>query len=212
MGHLADEAQCCVARQPGVGIEGNDVTHVRRDLWRALRNRYEGRVGGTAQQPVEFMQLAAFALPSHPFIFAGVEDAAPMQQQETASAGGRSVAVVQFCYRRRGHREQRCIVIQYLLIRVDSVQQESEREIATGAGEVVNLQLFNLRQQLRCAGQQRRHHYQRSQRLRNASREFKPRQGDCAKIPSDGTVNERGRHLGRREKREQHKRRKPADG
>ncbi len=54
----------------GIGIERDDVAHIGRHLRRVAGDRHEGGVGGAAQQPVEFVQLAALALPSHPFVLA----------------------------------------------------------------------------------------------------------------------------------------------
>ena len=46
----------------------------------------EARVGGAAQQPVELLDLAALALPSHPQAFALVPLAEPMEQEEAVGA------------------------------------------------------------------------------------------------------------------------------
>ena len=68
------------------------------------------------------MQLASFALPSHPFVLARIEDAAPMQQEEAVAAGARPVTAVQTSDRLGGHAEKMGIALEDLLVRVDPVR------------------------------------------------------------------------------------------
>ncbi|MNX93632.1 hypothetical protein D3C86_1258240 [compost metagenome] len=53
------------------------------------------RVGGTPQQAVQLVQLAALALPPHPDALARIEDAAPMKQEEAVSGWPWAMALVQ---------------------------------------------------------------------------------------------------------------------
>ena len=55
MGHLADQPERRIPRQPRVGIEGDDVAHVRRHPRGSAGDRHERRVGGAAQQPIELV-------------------------------------------------------------------------------------------------------------------------------------------------------------
>ena len=108
------------------------------------RNGPEGRVGRSAQEPVELVQLASLALPSHPFVLARIEDAVSMQEKEAVASWGGAVAAVQLLDRPGGRREQMRIAFQNLLIGVDPVGKEGEAKIPSGAGEVMDLQSFDL--------------------------------------------------------------------
>ena len=70
MRHLADQPADRVARQPGVGVERDDVADAGGHRWRLPARAEEGGVGRAAQQPVQFMQLAALAFPADPARFA----------------------------------------------------------------------------------------------------------------------------------------------
>jgi hypothetical protein len=81
----ADQATGGPPRQPRVGIQRDDVPDARRDERCPASRWYKGGVGGTAQQAVEFMQLATFAFPPDPLLLA-VVPAAPAVEQEKARA------------------------------------------------------------------------------------------------------------------------------
>ena len=68
MRHLADELSRGASRQLGIGVQGDDIAHAVRDAGEILAAGQKAGVGGAAQQPVEFMQLAPLALPPHPFL------------------------------------------------------------------------------------------------------------------------------------------------
>ena len=82
MRHLADQAAHRVARQPRVRVERHDVADIGGRDRRPGADVDEGGVGRGAQQPVQFVQLAALALPADPPRFAFVPDATAMQQQK----------------------------------------------------------------------------------------------------------------------------------
>ena len=85
-----------------------------------------------------------------------------MQQEEAAAVGARPVPEVQAFDRLGGNTEKMGIAIEDLPVRVDAVRQESESEIAAGAGEMVDLQPFDLLQKVGVAGQEGRHGDKRS--------------------------------------------------
>ena len=93
MRHLADQPAHGVARQPRVGVERDDVAHVAGTA--GGRVHEERGVGRAAQQPVQFVQLAALALPADPSPFACVPDAPAMKQQKARAARRRAVAPVE---------------------------------------------------------------------------------------------------------------------
>ncbi len=77
----ADELLRGVARQARVGIERDAIAHRRENVQLADLHG-EARVGGASQQPVEFFDLAAFALPPHPRVFPRVPAPLAMEQEE----------------------------------------------------------------------------------------------------------------------------------
>ncbi|MNS55652.1 hypothetical protein D3C72_884900 [compost metagenome] len=95
MRDLADQPQCGVSRQARVRVQRNDIADVRRYVRRYAAHRHMARVGGTPQQAVQLVQLAALALPPHPDALARIEDAAPMKQEEAVSGWPWAMALVQ---------------------------------------------------------------------------------------------------------------------
>ena len=65
MGQLAHKPSRRVARKFRVGIKSQDKAD---RLGEFSSNGDKRRVRCTTQQAVQFMELAAFALPSHPFV------------------------------------------------------------------------------------------------------------------------------------------------
>ena len=102
MRHLADEPERGVARQASIGIERDHILHILRHLRRAATDGHEGGIVRSAQQPVELMQLAALALPSHPFAFARIEPAMTVQQEEAVARRAGTVAPIQLLDPLRG--------------------------------------------------------------------------------------------------------------
>ena len=70
-----------VARQARVGIERDAIAHRREDVQLADLHA-EARVGRASQQPVELLDLAAFALPPHPRVFLRIPAPRTMKQKE----------------------------------------------------------------------------------------------------------------------------------
>ena len=66
MRHLADQAAHRIARQSRVGVERHDVTDIGGRDGRPGADVDERGVGRAAQQPIQFVQLAALALPADP--------------------------------------------------------------------------------------------------------------------------------------------------
>ena len=157
MRHLADQPVDRVARQPGVGVERDDVADVGGHLWRLPAEVQETRVGRAAQQPVQLVQLAALAFPADPPRFAGVPDPLAMEQQEAVAAGRRAIAPIE--PGDAGHRrfQQRRIAVDMLGRGIEPVGEQSEMQIALRAGEVVDLQTLDLLVDRLGRRQQRRH-------------------------------------------------------
>ena len=107
MRHGADQARRSPTRKSCIRVERDDVTHSGDGFWGMTRDGNEICLRGTAQQSVQFMQLAALAFPSHPFLFAFVPDALAMKQEETRPAvSGRTMRFIEAGDAAGGRREQ----------------------------------------------------------------------------------------------------------
>ncbi len=211
VGHLADQPGDGVAWQSGIGIERDDVADTARHLRRVTADGRERGVGRAAEKPVKLAELAPLALPSHPFLLAGIEDAAAVQQKKAIAVGARSMAMVQALDRLGGNGEQMLVAVPVLLVGVEAVRQQRKCEIAAGAAEVVDLEAFDLFEEISRVGQQRRHNDQGAQRGGNARLQVEPRQGNRAEGPRDGAVDQRRGDLGRGEEGHHGKKRQPPD-
>ncbi len=142
------------------------------------------------------MQLAALALPAHPFAFARVEHTATVEQHEARAAGGGLVSVVQCRDRFGGDRKQTRIACEHFLIRVESIREQGKRQIAAGAREVMHFEAFDLPAQIGLARQQHRHGDQGAQRRGHAAAQIEARQPDRAETPRHEAIDQCGRDRG----------------
>ena len=55
----------------------------------------EASVARAAQQPIEFMKLAAFTFPTHPPIFTGIPEAVAVEQDDTVETLHERIKVVE---------------------------------------------------------------------------------------------------------------------
>ena len=79
MRHGADEAVGDAGSEAGISIESDDVADRFEPFVRLAVNSDEGGVFCAGDETVEFVELASFALPTHPFAFAFVPETAPMK-------------------------------------------------------------------------------------------------------------------------------------
>ena len=93
--HLADQPAHGVSRQPRIGIERDHIAHAGRNGGRLAADGQEARVDGAAQQAIQFVQLAALALPTHPDALRFVPQPSPMQEQEAIARRTGTVLEVQ---------------------------------------------------------------------------------------------------------------------
>jgi hypothetical protein len=195
MRHLADEAARRFAQQPRIGIEGQHVAHALRNPRRASAAGGERGVGGAAQQPVELLQLAAFAFPPHPALLALAPDAFAMQEQEALAAGRRPVAAIQ--PRDAEHRdvEQRLVVAEIFSVRVDPVRQQREMQLVVGRGQIVDLEAMEIFLHRGAGAEQHRHRHQRAQLFRDACAQREARQAACTDAARDRAVDQCHRHV-----------------
>ena len=139
VGHLADQPADRLARHARVRIERDDVADSARNRGRLAVNGYEAGVVGTAEQPVELLELAALALPAHPLLLGGVPLPAAMEKQEAVAGDAASVAPVETGDAGLGAGEQRVVAVGLLAGRVRPVAEERIGDVAVLVGEVVNL-------------------------------------------------------------------------
>ena len=196
MRHLADQPGRGVARQPRVGVEGDDVTHAFGHPWRRPVGTDEAGVGGAAQQTVQLMQLAPLALPPHPDALAGIVAPLSMEQQEARARRARRVPQVQGRNLSFGLRQQDRVGGQGFLRGIEPVGQKGKTQIAAAARQVVHLQPLDLLAQVCRAGQQRRHRHQRAQRRGHAGFQLEPGQQGCPQRRGHRAVDQRLGHLG----------------
>ncbi|MDT4818208.1 hypothetical protein FQZ97_512990 [compost metagenome] len=210
MGHFADQPQRSVARQPRIGVQGDDVAHPGRHLRRLSVDGHIAGVAGAAQQAVQLMQLAALSLPAHPPALHGIEEASAVEQQKAVTGRARAVALVQPGDRRAGDGKQMGVARLYFLIRIDAIGEQGEGQVATRACKVMHLQPFDLLAQVRLAGQQGWHHHQCSQRRWNAGLEFHTGQDCRVQPPGKRAIHQRGGNLAGRHDPDQRQQHKPA--
>ena len=107
--HLADQAFGGSDRQTRIRVECHDIADVGGQHRHVAFDRHERRIGGATQQPVEFVQLAALALPADPPGLAAIPDAPAMQQEEARAIPHRPIQGVQ-PRNAGGCLAQKCIV------------------------------------------------------------------------------------------------------
>jgi hypothetical protein len=81
----ADESTRRIPRQARVAVQGDDVLDVGKDGRIAHVDRVT-RIGRAAQQPVELLELAALAFPTHPRAFTRIPLPGAMEQVEQVAA------------------------------------------------------------------------------------------------------------------------------
>src|SRR5271163_2013285 len=197
--HLADQPMHRVAWQPRISVECDDIADAGGHLRRLPANRQKAGVGRATQQPVQFMQLAAFAFPADPSCLARVPEPFAVKQQEAIASWRRAVATIE--PGNPGNRcvQQRFIAFDMLCRGIEPVGEQSEMQLAFRACEVVDLQTLNLFLDRRFRRQQRWYHDQSAQMRGHAAAEFQSGQRHCAEAVRHTAVHHRhcridGRH------------------
>ena len=83
MRQLSHEPACGVAGEFGVGIKGQDKAN---SFGKPSADDDEGRINCTAEQAVQFMELATLAFPAHPFVLLRIPLPRAVQQQKPIRA------------------------------------------------------------------------------------------------------------------------------
>src|SRR5262249_28469256 len=132
------------ARQLGVGVERDHVAHAREQL---ARRGYQGeaRIFGAAQEPIQLLELAAFAFPTEkPALRLGPEPASVKQEIALFAALKSAIEL-----RNSGARsfQQLVVRLQFLAIGVDEIGQERKVQIRFGVRERTHFELVEQRAQ-----------------------------------------------------------------
>ena len=163
MRHLADHPLGRAARQARVGVERDHVAHAGGYRGRVTIRSDEADIRRAAQQPIQFVQLSALALPSHPHAFSRVPDALAMEQQKSRAGRPRLVTLIQTRHSRLRSRQQIVVAGRRFVYRIDPIRQQREVQLAVRTRQIVHLEALDLLVDLGVRGQQRRHDDQRAQ-------------------------------------------------
>ena len=164
MRHGTDQPADRAARKASIGVERDDVANVLNGMNVLPGNIDERSAGRAAQQAVEFLKFSALAFPAHPLPFLLVPLAFAMKKKKAWAAAGRgSVALIQFGDGSHGGFEQLFVAGGGFGVGIGPVGQQSESQIAVGIGQVVNLQVVDIRLGAPGRSQQRWHDHNRAQ-------------------------------------------------
>ena len=140
VGDDADELPRRIARQAGVGVEGDAVAHAGEDAG-VTRLDGEARVRRPAQQPVELLELAALALPAHPDAFARVPLPDPVEEVEAVVPALRVARVEGLDSGTRGGQDGR--VVRHLALRgVGEVAEDREVDVRVQVAQGEHLEVL----------------------------------------------------------------------
>ncbi|HRM67998.1 MAG TPA: hypothetical protein PLO71_01085, partial [Thauera phenylacetica] len=179
--HGRDQRPRGIARQLGVGVEGDDELH--RGQGRGITDHAgETRSGGggdAAQQRIELRELAALALMPHPHALLRVPAPRAMEEEEDVAFGAGS-AITIFAIERRDRKacalDQRSIGRQGLLARVEQVGEQAKMQTAVAIGQEADFERLDEFIDVVGTGEQGRHHHQRAPLRRDARGEVHARQ------------------------------------
>ena len=203
MGHLPDQAFRGSPRQPRIRVENNDVADAARHNRSAPADRSKRRVGGTAKQSVQLVQLPALAFPSDIGALPWVPQPAAMQQQEPIAIGSRSVAPVQRGDSIGRRCQQRFVTRHALVGRIRPIRKQGEADVTIRIGQMMNLQPLDLPRDRDRGRQQSRDDNHRAQVRRHALGKAKTRQRAGIEPAGGAAVHQRHGRIRRRDQREQ---------
>ena len=197
--HLAYEPTHRIAREPGIRVERDDVANPGRYGRAAPAGVDEAGVGGAAQQAVQLVKLAALPLPSHPLALRGIPVPSSMEQHKPVTAGQRAVARVQRVDAGDGRVEQRGVAGGVGRVGIGPIRQKREMDLAVEAGQMMHLEMSDVRRDGLARHEHRWHGDQRAQLRRNAVAKFQSRQAFSAEPSGDHAVHDRDGSVDRRD-------------
>src|SRR5450759_2357272 len=122
----ADQLFRRIARQSRVRIERDAIAHRREDAQFADLHA-EARVGCASQQPVEFLDLSAFALPPHPRVLLSIPAPRTMKQKKAIRMFGAEPSI-QVLDTRACSGKNRWVAGQFARIGVGEIAENREMD------------------------------------------------------------------------------------
>ena len=170
-----------IARQLGVGVEGDDELDAgqRSGIAHHARKARARRGGDAAQQRVELGELAALALVTHPHPFLRVPAPRAVEEEEDVAVGLGPAFAVLAVERLDGEArafDQRAILGKRLLAGVEQVGEQTEMQAVVAIGQEAHFQRLDQLIDVVRTGEHGRHHHQRAPLRRNAGRKVHARQ------------------------------------
>ena len=190
-------------RQLRVRVQYQDVTHVARQGGALLRGEIEGGVGAAAQQLVQFLQLAALALPPHPAALRRIPATRTVQPQKSVTGAATTVAGVQGGDAATSRRHQFLIRGNLGCLGIDAVRQQREVQLPARTGEILTLKIAERFVYLGTRAQQDGHGHQGAKLLGHHACEVECRQDLGFNQPCNGTVHQGNDNVARRQRQQQ---------
>ena len=169
-GSCVSESSVMHVADPGEGVGGAD-------------GRGEARIGGAAQQAIEFFELAALALPPHPDLLALVPQALAVQEQEPRTRlalNGVEGLAAHSCLQAgdavAGRVEQLFVARDLRGFGVGKVAEDREVNVRIAVGDRHHLEVIDQMRHAFDGGDERRDHHHGPGIVRNAAEQFEPRQ------------------------------------
>ena len=201
--HLANEPSDGLPREACVAVERDDITNAGRRDERPPSGRDECRIARAAQQPVQLVEVAAFAFPSNPLFLPIVPHPPAMEQEETVTPGCRSVAAIETGDTLGGSLEKGVISLGVLGRGVCPIREKREIKVAFRTCKVVDLQTFDLLFERGLRREQGRDGNHGAQIHRHAIAQFQARQDRRTKSARHDPVHDRDREIHRRDQSEE---------
>src|SRR5438128_809400 len=133
MRHCACALPSRISRQLGIGVKGDYILHVRKNLNIADDER-EAISRAAAQQRIQIRKLPSLAFVTDPTALAGIPSARPMKKKERIAFGSR-VLLVQLVDAILGKPQQRLIFRKCFIERISKIRQQAEVEILVPIGQ-----------------------------------------------------------------------------
>ncbi len=135
--------------QPGVSIDSQHITDVPRKPQHVIGVRQEAGRSAAQQQAVQFLELAALALPAHVAALAIAPQPAPMQQEEPGFLAPRAEGLLVQCRDfAAGCVQDRSVVVPVPGGAVGPVREQRKADAWIGIRECMDLQLPGCRSRI----------------------------------------------------------------
>ena len=201
MQHDADQLARRIPGQLRVGIEGEAEAHGRQQLDRPDPGRETG-VGGAAQQAIEFLELAALALPPHPHLLARVPQPIAVEQEEARAVFGGEPRVQRLDA--LAGRGQHHFFAGYLrLVGVVEVRQQRKVDVGIEVADGDDLEVFETVLHVVDRREQGRHHHHRPRIVGDPAGQIQAGQAPRRHRQGDQALGDGQREVARRNGEEQ---------